>query len=82
MADLSLERDTDCGGECVPCAVGKRCIANKDCESYNCQNTGIGMSGVCAEAGALPLRSSAEWRNVGVAVAGAVMAATAFMALW
>lgn len=40
------ETDTDCGGEgtCQPCDEGKRCVANTDCASGNCEG------GACAPA--------------------------------
>ena len=37
------ESDIDCGGSCSPCAIGKSCSANDDCESGNCDG------GTCAE---------------------------------
>lgn len=35
------ETDVDCGGSCPPCAVGKRCIKNEDCDTLAC------FDGVC-----------------------------------
>lgn len=31
------ESDIDCGGSCGPCAEGRRCEHNSDCESENCE---------------------------------------------
>src|SRR5262249_38291255 len=28
--------DLDCGGACPPCGVGKRCLADADCQSFAC----------------------------------------------
>ena len=28
--------DLDCGGACPPCELGKRCLANADCQSFAC----------------------------------------------
>ncbi len=41
------EADVDCGGECAPCALGKKCRHGNDCQSGLCHG------GVCAEC-ALP----------------------------
>ncbi|MGE5183173.1 MAG: hypothetical protein ACM31C_13980 [Acidobacteriota bacterium] len=38
-ADTTLdgdETDVDCGGSCTPCANGKMCLLNTDCQSNNC----------------------------------------------
>ncbi len=33
------ETDTDCGGQvCQPCAMGKKCLKNSDCQSNMCKN--------------------------------------------
>jgi hypothetical protein len=28
--------DLDCGGACPPCDIGKRCLADRDCQSFAC----------------------------------------------
>ncbi|CAF4172873.1 unnamed protein product [Adineta steineri] len=38
------ETDIDCGGSCVACAVGQKCILTKDCDNVKCTN------GICASA--------------------------------
>jgi hypothetical protein len=35
------ETDVDCGGVCVKCAIGKKCMANKDCVTGICNGTCI-----------------------------------------
>src|SRR5262249_55032474 len=30
------ETDVDCGGSCSKCSSGKRCLANSDCATNNC----------------------------------------------
>lgn len=35
------ETDVDCGGNCPPCADGKKCIKNSDCYSDYCNPLGI-----------------------------------------
>lgn len=30
------ETDIDCGGDCNPCALGKKCLDNLDCKSSYC----------------------------------------------
>ena len=43
------ETDVDCGGSCDPCALGRRCRQDKDCQSSAfCSSTS--SSGVCAVA--------------------------------
>jgi hypothetical protein len=32
------ETDVDCGGDCAPCATGKRCATGTDCQSGSCLN--------------------------------------------
>ena len=32
-----LETDVDCGGPCGPCADGKKCVINNDCQSGYCE---------------------------------------------
>ena len=32
------ETDTDCGGECSPCADSERCAQDSDCQSDQCLN--------------------------------------------
>jgi hypothetical protein len=34
--DPSIESDVDCGVTCGPCASGRRCYANADCQSHAC----------------------------------------------
>lgn len=45
---VANETDVDCGGECAPCALGKHCVQDDDCESLLCSN------GVCSTPG-MPL---------------------------
>ncbi len=33
-----LETDVDCGGNCDPCELGKRCLTHQDCASKYCVN--------------------------------------------
>ena len=35
------ETDIDCGGSCAPCASGKMCLVNSDCQSGFCSENGI-----------------------------------------
>jgi hypothetical protein len=47
------ESDADCGGPCLPCAVGKHCDSNSDCRSGDC--SGIDCAAVkCAKGFGLP----------------------------
>ena len=40
-----FETDIDCGGgQCPACAIGRRCVSPKDCQSFNC------MQGICGNA--------------------------------
>ena len=41
LFDFGDETDVDCGGSCSPCAEGKSCILDKDCQTDYCEN------GVC-----------------------------------
>jgi hypothetical protein len=36
----SGESDVDCGGRCPPCASGRRCITDADCQSASCPAAG------------------------------------------
>lgn len=46
------ETDVDCGGSCSPCASGKACSENSDC------NSGVCASGRCEDKPALPATCS------------------------
>ncbi|MFO0649924.1 MAG: hypothetical protein U0326_27135 [Polyangiales bacterium] len=39
MIQNGRETDVDCGGDCVPCAVGSRCAAPGDCASGVCTSS-------------------------------------------
>ncbi len=51
------ESDVDCGGSCDPCAIGKDCLLNEDCESFNCVN------GSCAEAECIEEWYCSDWSD-------------------
>eukprot|EP00727_Mastigamoeba_balamuthi_P004840 m51a1_g14354 hypothetical protein (274) ;mRNA; r:195157-196109 len=43
--ESGAETDVDCGGQCGPCALGRRCAANSDCQSGACRLQGSGDHG-------------------------------------
>jgi hypothetical protein len=45
------EADIDCGGKCAPCANGKTCTADSDCDSDACENGACFPTAVCGESG-------------------------------
>ncbi|QDG49339.1 hypothetical protein FIV42_00885 [Persicimonas caeni] len=40
VLDAGFETDVDCGGECEPCAEGKGCEVDEDCEGGTCYGEG------------------------------------------
>eukprot|EP00727_Mastigamoeba_balamuthi_P004839 m51a1_g14353 hypothetical protein (276) ;mRNA; r:193732-194774 len=40
--ESGAETDVDCGGQCGPCALGRRCAADRDCQSGACRLQGSG----------------------------------------
>lgn len=48
MFDNSSESDRDCGVACPPCADGRKCFTDADCQSNYCNLTGD--SGICMQA--------------------------------
>jgi hypothetical protein len=43
------ETGTDCGGSCLPCAVGQGCKTGPDCESKSCSNGGTCLAPACGD---------------------------------